>query len=54
MQLTGGNQIDINKRILCPKCGSEPVLKRGKYGNFYGCHNFSKCKYTKTLIYNGY
>ena len=31
----------------CPKCGGELVLRQGKYGSFYGCSNYPKCKYTK-------
>lgn len=43
------NQIDISKRILCHKCGSEMLLKKGKYGSFYGCYKYPKCKYTKSI-----
>ena len=31
----------------CPKCGGELVLRQSKYGTFYGCSNYPKCKYTK-------
>ena len=31
----------------CPKCGGELVLRQSKYGSFYGCSNYPKCKYTK-------
>ena len=34
---------DPNK---CPKCGGQLVERTGKYGNFIGCSNFPKCKYT--------
>jgi len=44
------NQIDISKRIICPKCGSEMLLKKGKYGSFYGCYKYPKCKFTKNII----
>lgn len=30
----------------CPKCGSELVLKRGKYGSFVGCSNYPFCSFT--------
>lgn len=30
----------------CPKCGGELVLRKGKYGNFYGCSNYPKCTFT--------
>lgn len=31
---------------LCPRCGGQLVLKTGKYGNFYGCTNYPRCKFT--------
>lgn len=33
----------------CPYCNKELVYKEGKYGAFYGCSNYPKCKYTKKL-----
>ncbi len=33
----------------CPKCNSPLVIKLGKYGKFYACSNFPKCKYTEPL-----
>jgi len=30
----------------CPKCGGDLIPRDGKYGRFYGCSNFPKCKYT--------
>jgi hypothetical protein len=32
---------------ICPKCGGQLVKRRGKYGSFYGCSNYPKCKFTK-------
>lgn len=29
----------------CPRCGGDLVLREGKYGQFYGCSNYPKCKY---------
>ena len=34
---------------LCDKCGVTMVLKKGKYGAFYGCSNYPKCKCTKKV-----
>jgi len=31
----------------CPKCSSELLLRKGRYGEFIACSNFPKCKYTK-------
>ena len=30
----------------CPRCGSTLVLRQGKYGKFYGCSNYPRCKFT--------
>lgn len=31
----------------CPNCGRNLVIKRGKYGKFYACPGFPKCKFSK-------
>jgi DNA topoisomerase-1 len=36
----------------CPKCGSKMVIRLGKFGKFYACSNFPKCKYTENLKNN--
>ena len=33
----------------CPRCDGYLVLRKGKYGIFYGCSNYPRCKYTKNL-----
>ena len=33
----------------CPNCGANLVIKLGKFGKFYACPNFPKCRYTETL-----
>jgi hypothetical protein len=30
----------------CPRCGGKLVLRSGQYGNFYGCSNYPRCRYT--------
>ncbi|MGM8215923.1 topoisomerase DNA-binding C4 zinc finger domain-containing protein [Bacillaceae bacterium W0354] len=35
------------QQYTCPKCGGKLSLKKGKYGTFYGCSNFPKCRFTK-------
>jgi len=40
--------IEKTKKI-CPKCGSAVVVRWGKYGKFYACSNFPKCRYTESL-----
>lgn len=39
-------QRDIANNI-CPRCGGELVLRHGANGDFYGCSNYPKCKFTK-------
>lgn len=31
----------------CPRCGSMMVLRHGKYGDFYGCSQYPKCRATE-------
>lgn len=31
---------------ICPQCGCRLVLRSGRYGSFYGCSNYPKCKFT--------
>ncbi len=31
----------------CPECGSPLVIRKGKYGEFVACSNYSTCKYIK-------
>ena len=33
----------------CPRCGSPLKIRWGKYGRFYACTAFPKCKFTKPL-----
>jgi glycosyltransferase involved in cell wall biosynthesis len=33
--------------LICGYCGSELVLRKGRFGEFYGCSQYPKCKYTK-------
>ena len=34
---------------VCPKCGGKLVERKGKYGDFLGCSNYPRCKYTLNL-----
>lgn len=33
---------------MCPKCGNPLEYKKGPYGDFIGCSNYPKCKYTES------
>lgn len=32
---------DATNELLCPECGNALILRKGKYGAFYGCSGFS-------------
>lgn len=36
-------------QFICPKCNVEMTKKSGKYGLFYGCSNYPKCRHTKRV-----
>jgi len=40
---------EVNATInsgICPKCGGHLIERNGKYGTFYGCSNYPKCRFT--------
>ncbi len=34
---------------ICPRCGNTLVPRKGKYGVFYGCSSYPKCKYIRKI-----
>lgn len=36
---------NLIRQGVCPQCGGQLVLRNGRYGSFYGCSNFPKCKF---------
>lgn len=36
-------------QFICPRCNVEMTKKSGKYGLFYGCSNYPKCRQTKRI-----
>ena len=36
----------------CPKCGAPLLIRLGKFGEFYACSKFPKCRYTESLEKN--
>ena len=38
------------KQDKCEKCGGQMQLKNSKYGKFWGCENYPKCKNTVGLL----
>lgn len=39
----------LKEEIPCPECGNELVLRKGKFGEFYGCSGFPGCRYTRKV-----
>ena len=37
---------------ICPKCGAQLLIRLGKFGKFYACSKFPKCRYTESLEEN--
>mgnify|MGYP001371947630 CR=1 FL=1 len=37
---------------LCPECQSPLIIRMGRYGKFYGCSNFPKCRFTEPFKNN--
>ena len=33
----------------CPECGSELLMRKGRFGEFVACSGFPKCKYTEDM-----
>ena len=42
-------QASLKKEKICPKCKTKLVLREGKYGQFYGCVNYPRCRFTMPL-----
>lgn len=36
-------------KLCCEWCGAPLERKNGKYGDFYGCSNYPKCRFTKQI-----
>ena len=39
----------VQTDMICEKCGKPMVLRTGKYGSFYACTDYPKCKTTKPV-----
>ena len=37
------------KDNVCPICGNQLILRKGKYGDFMGCKSFPQCKFTRNI-----
>lgn len=37
------------EEVICIRCGSPMVRRKGPRGEFYGCSSFPKCRYTRAI-----
>lgn len=58
-QYSGRMNIRYSKNTPCPSCnctdktmGGILLIRKGEYGEFLGCSNYPKCKYTTSRIKN--
>ena len=35
--------------LKCPECGKNLIIRMGRYGKFYACSGFPKCRHTATI-----
>ena len=43
---------EYNKKLdsgICPRCGGALIKREWKFGEFYGCSNYPKCKFTTRI-----
>jgi hypothetical protein len=50
-QLRGMQPGELRETAMekCPRCGGNLVERGGKFGKFYGCSNYPKCRFTKKI-----
>ena len=34
---------------VCPSCGGRLMVRQGRYGNFIGCSNYPRCRFTRQM-----
>jgi len=39
----------VSSDKTCPKCGAKMILRKGRYGKFYGCSKFPYCRGTRQV-----
>ena len=48
--LKKANEVQYEKAdFKCPDCGSDVFIRKGKYGKFYACSSYPKCKFSKSI-----
>ena len=49
LQEIKNTQENLKEQRICPYCQIPLKFRKGKYGDFYGCVNYPKCKYTQKV-----
>lgn len=49
--LNGFEGIPVPK--ICSKCGKQMTERTGKYGQFWGCSGYPKCRHTENIVGGG-
>ncbi len=42
----------VTTDMKCEKCGADMVLRTGKFGSFWACSRYPKCKFTKARVHD--
>jgi len=43
-------EVKTEIKQICKRCGGDMIRRSGKRGEFHGCANFPKCRYTETIV----
>ena len=43
------SKVQPDEDKICPECGHKLVLRKGRYGLFYGCSNYPSCKHIENI-----
>jgi len=50
MEMRGEGTLDIRPEIrICPDCGSPLKKRKGKFGEFWGCSSYPRCRHTEKI-----
>ncbi len=42
-------ELKENAAPVCPRCGNILIIRSGRFGKFYGCSGFPRCRFTKNI-----
>jgi len=43
-------EVKTEIKQVCKRCGGDMIRRSGKRGEFHGCANFPKCRYTENIV----